>query len=355
MKQYLNALSLLRIPLLAGVVFIHCNLLITLNIGTDNIESFANFIWWFDIVCLTPCVPAFFIISGYLFFRGATRLDGAFYRAKWRSRWYSLAVPYIIWNVLGLMITLYKASPMGGAYAETYAAYWPAGQSLGEWLGHIATGFFQLTTAPFPYDFPFWFVRDLIIFVIVSPIIGYALLRLGRWSLAMIVAVCLTMAQLTDCGQFISMIYISIGAWCSYYGSLKVSRVTVYAAVGVAVASVAVLYLAEMSGIVLNTVLILKNAAIAVLAYRVAVSAVGHGVEVSGWARSAAFFVYAIHGLYSGIVCKGLARVIHPDTSMACFEIYVATFVILVTTSLAAYWGLNKISPRITSVLCGGR
>lgn len=351
----LDAVSLLRIPLLAGVVFIHCNLLEDSDVNAAAVELFAEFIWWFNNLCLSVCVPTFFIISGFLFFRGATNLDGAFYRGKWRSRWRSLVVPYFLWNLIGLCLTLYKASPLSGGLAEAYSAYWPAHQSIASWLGHVVTGFFQLTTVPYPYDFPLWFICDLIIFVIISPIIGYTLRRFGRWSLAVIFFCCLTMYQITDWSQFRTIIYFSLGAWCSYYISLDINRRAVYTAIAIATGCVASLYLIEMPAIVTTAVVILKNVSIAVLAYCLAKRFVRRGATVSAGARSAAFFVYAFHGLYCTQLRKMLTRFFSADTNVGCFEIYLSTFLILVVSSLAVYWILNKISPRITSVLCGGR
>lgn len=362
MKPYINektvqfdTVSLLRVPLLAGVVFIHCNMLEDPDVTAAAVELFAEFIWWFNTLCLSTCVPTFFIISGYLFFRGATNLNRTFYRGKWRSRWRSLVVPYFLWNFIGLCLTFYKASPLSGGMAEAYSAYWPAHQSPGSWLCNVATGFFQLTTVPYPYDFPLWFICDLIIFVIISPIIGYTLQRFGRWSLAVIFVCCLTMYQITDWSQFRTMIYFSLGAWCSYYISLNINRRVLYAVMAIAIGCVASLYLVEMSAVATNVVVILKNVSIAVLAYFLAKHFVRRGATVSTGARSAAFFVYAFHGLYCTQVRKMLTRFFSVDTNIGCFEIYLSTFLILVVTSLAVYWTLNKLSPRITSVLCGGR
>lgn len=60
---------------------------------------------WFFIV--ETCVPFFFMISGYLFFR---TYKSSKWKAKIRSRAKSLLIPYLIWNVFYaiVMITLMK-------------------------------------------------------------------------------------------------------------------------------------------------------------------------------------------------------------------------------------------------------
>lgn len=276
----LDAMSFLRIPLLVGVVLIHCNLLTDTGVTPAAVDIFAEFIWWFNTICLSTCVPAFFMISGFLFFRGASNLDRAFYRNKWRSRWRSLVMPYFLWNLIGLSLTLFKASPFGGAFVEIYSDYWPTHQSLLSWLSHVVTGFFQLTIYPYPYDFPLWFIRDLIIFVIVSPIIGYIVQRFGRWSLIVIFVCCPIMNQITDWGQFITIIYFFFGAWCSYYATPNINYRFVYALIAIAVVCVASLYLLEMSSFATDVVVIVKNVSIDILAYCLAKHFVRRGATL---------------------------------------------------------------------------
>lgn len=92
-------------------------------------------------------VPFFFIVSGYFFFRktGYSRHE---YMAMLKKKWETLALPYLFWNATG-MLTL------------------------------MATGQFERTT-PLAcliklinneYYGPLWYVKDLIVFMTVCPLI----------------------------------------------------------------------------------------------------------------------------------------------------------------------------------------
>lgn len=69
----------------------------------DWLNSLQHF--WFFMV--ETCVPFFFMISGYLFFR---TYQSNKWRDKLESRAKTLLVPYVVWNVLYaiIMITLLK-------------------------------------------------------------------------------------------------------------------------------------------------------------------------------------------------------------------------------------------------------
>lgn len=119
------------------------------NSTADGIRDFAFFLW-------TICVPMFFAISGYLFFRGfsISKLKG-----KWERRIKSLLFPYLIWNALyvAFMVILYKA----GFIKEL---------TIGIDLPGISRGILNAECSPL------WFVRYLMLFMCIAPI-TYFILR----------------------------------------------------------------------------------------------------------------------------------------------------------------------------------
>ena len=110
-------------------------------------------------------VPVFFIISGYLFFANVKVWNLTVYREKMFRRVKTLFIPYLIWNLL-MAIKLKTFS------WAMFCAYWkPAGIQI-DWLGNE-----QLMTAP--ANMPLWFLRDLMIVSLLTPIIYIAVIRLG--------------------------------------------------------------------------------------------------------------------------------------------------------------------------------
>ena len=117
-------------------------------------------------------VPVFFIISGYLFFANVKQWDFLTYKQKMIRRIETLLIPYMVWNVL-MAIKLRSFS------WNMFWAYWcPAGTQI-DWLGHE-----QLMTAP--ANMPLWFLRDLMVISLFTPIIYIGVRRLGWWLLALL-------------------------------------------------------------------------------------------------------------------------------------------------------------------------
>ena len=110
-------------------------------------------------------VPVFFIISGYLFFANVKEWNLIVYKEKMFRRVKTLLIPYLIWNLL-IAIKLKTFS-----WAMFWAYWKPAGVQI-DWLGNE-----QLMTAP--ANMPLWFLRDLMIVSLLTPIIYYAIRRLG--------------------------------------------------------------------------------------------------------------------------------------------------------------------------------
>lgn len=147
-------------------------------------------------------VPVFFIMSGYLFFANVDKWDVATYKKKTLRRIKTLLIPYLIWNLL--MAVKLKTFSM-----SMFWAYWdPAGSQI-DWFGHE-----QLMTAP--ANMPLWFLRDLMVVSLLTPIIYILVRRLGYWLMAV-----LTVLYLSGVYAFIpglsayAVFFFTLGAYLS--------------------------------------------------------------------------------------------------------------------------------------------
>ena len=117
-------------------------------------------------------VPVFFIMSGYLFFANVDKWDVVTYKKKILRRIKTLLLPYLIWNLL--MAVKLKTFSM-----NMFWAFWnPAGKQI-DWFGNE-----QLMTAP--ANMPLWFLRDLMVVSLLTPIIYILVRRLGYWLMAVL-------------------------------------------------------------------------------------------------------------------------------------------------------------------------
>ena len=125
----------------------------------------------------------FFVLAGYLFFNGYEK-DGAWAR-KVKSRLFSIGLPYVVWNFLAspwftaLLIPLFAlfmpsvGTPRSCSFNEVFIGQYPAF---------------------YPANGPLWFLRELLLMTLASPLI-YRMLKsrlaiywvgatLGAWMLA---------------------------------------------------------------------------------------------------------------------------------------------------------------------------
>ncbi len=122
------------------------------------------------------CVPAFFLISGYLFFARFNKWDWSLYITKLRSRCKTLLSPYLVWNLLALASALMLLIA-SGHYDKAKTVFADNGGLRMFWdcasVQASENLFGGVIFSASPMDGPLWFMRDLIILVILSPIIYY--------------------------------------------------------------------------------------------------------------------------------------------------------------------------------------
>lgn len=147
-------------------------------------------------------MPVFFIMSGYLFFANVDKWDVTTYKKKILRRIKTLLIPYLIWNLL--MAVKLKTFSMSMLWA-----YWnPAGRQV-DWFGYE-----QLMTAP--ANMPLWFLRDLMVVSLLTPIIYILVRKLGHWLMAV-----LTLLYLSGVCAFIpglsayAVFFFTFGAFLS--------------------------------------------------------------------------------------------------------------------------------------------
>ena len=147
-------------------------------------------------------MPVFFIMSGYLFFANVDKWDVTTYKKKIWRRVKTLLIPYLIWNLL-------MAVKLNTFSWNIFWVFWcPAGIQT-DWFGQE-----QLMKAP--ANMPLWFLRDLMVVSLLTPIIYILVRKLGYWLMAV-----LTLLYLSGACAFIpglsaySVYFFILGAFLS--------------------------------------------------------------------------------------------------------------------------------------------
>ena len=131
-------------------------------------------------------VPLFFFISGYLFFVGIdfSNPDRSFtigkYVKKISKRIKTLVVPYLLWNLIVLM-TMLMVQVCSNDVIQ------PLSMSLADFRAEdFFKAFWSITEKGCPIDGPLWFVRDLFIICLFTPIIFLWVKYTKLWGLLLV-------------------------------------------------------------------------------------------------------------------------------------------------------------------------
>lgn len=124
-------------------------------------------------------VPLFFMISGFLFFQNVENGINSIY-VKMKKRIRTLVVPYII---ACLFFPLFFFAVSIFPYTDQFINSDSLFSKDNSFLNILSSIFYKVPDGNMPLAFQLWFLRDLIIIVIFSPITFYLIKYLNRYIL----------------------------------------------------------------------------------------------------------------------------------------------------------------------------
>lgn len=141
--------------------------------GTKGVGRTANYL--------------FFCISGYLFARNIKNINDVW--TKMKKRWCTLLLPYLLWNLIFVLwyVVLENVPGVSGfnnssGIVEKY------------WEQPILESLYDLFIAP--AAFQLWFLRDLLVMLVFTPILWWIAKR--QWMVSLIMALCSTILSVAD-------------------------------------------------------------------------------------------------------------------------------------------------------------
>ena len=286
-------------------------------------------------------VPIFFLISGYLFFLNfsGTKYE---YKAKIKKRFGSLLLPYLCWSVWGIIFYLILESL---PHSETFFTKDLIAHSSPKRLLYI------LLLKPIPYQL--WFIRDLIMLVLLSPIILLIVHRIQWLGCAIL---CYT--WFIDINFILfsneSFLFFVIGATFPIFNQKALIQITIKGG-----KTLMILWLCTIT---LRTLLILNLHTAPFILDSLRKISVLLGIA-SIWIlydqimtrrtisprlnklTSFTFFLYAFHEPILTIVKKGLAYILRNGT-LATLSSYVFSVLITVPISIFTGYIIRRSWPR---------
>ncbi len=353
-KVWSETIRFLRFPLIVGVIFIHTEIPLPDNIFEDNCFIWGkvrNIMYLFSCVLPAACVPLFFFISGFLFFY---KIDFSLdvFRRKLLSRYRTLFVPYVIWNLIGFLFFLIKqCCSSGSKIDDNHCCITIVG---------FLNSFFMIhpsNTNP-PFHFPLWFIRDLIVLVVLSPII-YLLVRKMCSLFVITLGIVWFLYGLEPYGfpgaSHQSLFFFPLGAYCAinhkHFQRFSLSTFVALLS-SYLVLSFFVVFCKEMPfGIYVHRLGIILGMIVYVEIGMLLSNRHNH----TSFLREASFFIYVAHGLYIPILTKILVIIVKPESPISFLTLYFLIPIIVIALALIGYTVMKRLFPSMLNLLVGGR
>lgn len=163
----------LRFPLIFSIVLFHARFqnvnFVDANVSLETVKWYDYFTYCLESIGHIG-VPLFYVISGYLFFYKNEPFNGNVYKHKIKKRIKSLFVPYVLWNVYSLALIVLAS--------VVVPQYMSGRHNIINNFGVLELSkYFYAVDGNNPINGPLWFVRDLMVVSLCSPIIYYFIKR----------------------------------------------------------------------------------------------------------------------------------------------------------------------------------
>lgn len=376
-RQQSMVIDWLRFPLIVLVVYIHNR-----GKGVLPIEeidwSFHRGIDFYSWLSYSICrviasiaVPSFFIISGYFFFWKVKEWCFAVYKEKLRARFKTLLVPYILWNVISLIapVVWHLAIAWHSSQHITYLSDYLESIDWIRWIWDCSYeagvvnrfGFIQQMT--YPINVPMWYIRDLMVMVLLSPVVYWLVKHLHYYYLLILLTLSLIGLWPNIHGLSCSAaFYFSIGAYCGInkFNMLHLAR-RVEIPNYVLTLLLLVLLCSPFHGlkfwgiIGLNTFFILSCI---VSVFCISSRLIGTDkIHQSKNLPQFVFFVYVVHEVYIIRLYNMLFlnNYFDIDNIPLAIVFFLTTPWIKILLCLSFFWLMKRYTPRALNVLTGSR
>lgn len=284
-------------------------------------------------------VPGFFMLSSYLFFRNFT---WDVLLQKWKSRFLSVAVPFVLWNIL------------------YYAGYLLASRIpvmtdvVGRGSVPFSPAIFMKAVLGYTYNPVFWYLFQLILLIIAAPVI-YGILK-NKWigvSALLILLFVIARGGSIPVLNLDALFYYSAAAYCALHQKRWVegpyTRNTLLAAGILFTAAVVFGIRQNLFHSIFDTVMFRFLAPVSlwmfVDPFRLP--------EVKKW-MTYNFFLYATHFAVVRFVNKA-GSMVFPSHTAVPLILYLLMPVIAVAVNYTLAVCLRRFAPPLWRILNGGR
>lgn len=346
-----KSIYLVRFPLLVLVIFVHANFGKTLDASLAGM-AIAKFVMRFISEGISSvAVPCFFVISGYLFFNQHS-LNWQLYLSKLKSRIHTLLIPYILWNALTLcvfyLVQSYFPSTMSGQtkllanwnVSDFVFSFWDMQFVNGPDVGISA-----------PICAPLWYVRNLMLLALASPIVYTLVVRFKHWLILCLLVIWFVNPWDYSVNLAIqSYLFFSVGTY------LALCQPTM-SCIRWPLQHMWTIYLLLLVGGFYIPVLWKIAIVVGIIVIARTTMQYVSGIDKGAWSvlSNSSFFLYAFHQIPLTVCIKLLTKLIGVGSLPAVMTTYFISPLLTICVGVVLYSILAKRCPRLSAWLNGSR
>lgn len=340
-----EAITWLRFPLIFLIIMLHCY---SVQRWEGSHDTYFKVLYPFSLWLGETGVPGFFFISGFLFF-----LSKKTFSQKIKDRIHTLLIPYILWNLI--MLTL---------YGVTYAIGYPQNINGKSMADYSIIDYLRLFWDRGSYDngnfvpllCPLWYIRNLLVMSILSPLIYY-IIRYAR-ELFLIAITIWWMTTFHNAFIPQTILFFSLGAYFSIFNfnPLKIAidnKTLIFIlffifAVGDIFSHTAI---GTPINLQLHRISLILNIPVLLL---LADWCVRHGYK-SKFLPNTAFIVFCVHYPIVVLLRKICITKLSDTSDFIHILLYFTCVIIATLLSIGFYCILERFIPKVKNILSGNR
>lgn len=358
-KNSSKLISCVRFPLALGVVFIHSSQALNWKLSQPFEVVISKYVYaLFSTIIPSVCVPFFFLMSGYLFYQNIEKYESKFhfFRDKYKKRFLSLFVPFVLWNLIPVLILLIKGE--GISFDSVPSFFWDYSNKL---VRSNVFGWEYIFSTPI--NGPLWFIRDLIVSVVVSPLILFFIKRTKIWGIFIlgVIYVFSLWPNTIFLMQGISLFYFSLGCYFSLHNKSLYSNGTkpLYLAIYVILS----LLLPIIQNYIVLEVFLITIHLYSIYSIFVLLMIVSAIIRKNytfpaffSWG-GIGFFIFSAHTIYVNVLFGNylLPFIIPGDNIIVWIFRYFLLPISICVFLVFVYYALKETFPKILGVFVGGR
>ena len=361
----------MRFPLAVAIVFSHAFVPDGVNISlwdTDytNLNSIEVFNLILNIltkVFVRLARPCFFIFSGYLLYRGIKEWNRQIYVNKLKNRAKTLMIPYLLWNIIAVIITATYFFISNNNLTVFFNELRETGLLKIFWnyntCGSIGTNIFGYTFSFFyPFDEPLWFIRDLIVMVILSPAIYYFIKYTKLYGVIVLgILFCTRIGIYTSGFSNDAFFFFGLGAYFSIHGKNMIVELRKSKIIWLSLTIISLILSLKYRLVFFQLYIVFGSITLINIATYIFESDKIKTVNkfISSLSKTS-FFIFAAHSvLLLDFSTKMMNVIFRSDMMFFQYIKYLMAPIVCVSICVGLNFCANKIAPKIMKLLTGNR